>query len=74
MSRPGSMSYTELCEYEVEWYRMHGKYPTRIKIKVDGLKYVEGDWSWNNAHSNAIEVIGDRMAEHVARKITGLSA
>lgn len=32
---------------ELLWYKKHGLYPDRIRYDSDGIKYVEGDFSWN---------------------------
>ena len=55
------MTYRELCQREVEWYRRHGRYPERIRRDLSGTAYVIGDWSWNRNHPNKSEVIEYRM-------------
>lgn len=42
------MTYKELAEREVLWYRKHGRFPNRrIKKDANGIEYVIGDFSWN---------------------------
>jgi len=32
---------------DVAWYRIHGRFPTRIRRDREGREYVVGDETWN---------------------------
>lgn len=37
----------DIAESEVDWYRINGRFPSRIKKDAKGNLYVIGDASWN---------------------------
>lgn len=47
--------------YELEWYKIYGKYPERIKRDSKGQEYVIGDWSWERNYPNKPEWIDYKM-------------
>lgn len=67
-----SLTYVEQCALEVEWYEKHGNYQTRIKTGSLGVRYIEGDWLWHQAHPQAPERINQQLAEFVAQRRTGI--
>ena len=67
---PGSLSYKQQCALEVEWYEKHGKFPSRITRDSQGVRYVIGDFTWNERKTS--ENIHRRMANYVLEKTTGL--
>jgi hypothetical protein len=48
-------------QFEVEWYRQHGKHPRRLAETSAGIPYVIGDSAWN-VTGNPTEIIEPQMA------------
>lgn len=65
-------TYFEQRAYEVQWYRVHGKYPDRVKQDHLGHDYVEHDNLWNRRNHFRKETIKDKLAEFVAERVTGI--
>lgn len=63
-------------QFEVRWYRKHGRHPNRIRREHGGRgdQYVIGDWSWHripDAPDESIELAMDiAWNRFVARALT----
>lgn len=58
-----NLSYSELCAFQVRWYRRVGRHQDRVRRDSHGVEYVVGDWSWNRLYPQRPEFIDSRMAD-----------
>lgn len=62
------MTYDEIRQIEVSWYRANGRYRDRVGRNVRGDEYVVPDLLWNNRRENRgrQEHIDLKLSTHVA--------
>ena len=62
------MTYEEVRQIEVDWYREHGQFPDRIGKNLRGDPYVVPDLLWNRRPENLArkEHIDLKLSRHVA--------